>query len=233
MFVLLNEGGCPVARPARLWDRLLVRMRTCRLDGALAGGASPDATVALALRAQLLVRTRTRRDVAEGARRVLAAAMLAPATDPSLAPAPDRAPASPADRPPAPGRAQASPADRSPVSGRAHTSPADRLPVPGRAQASRADRSLARAAHSPRMTAARRPRVPVRRDRVRESAEELGDLIRHLLADGPVAARGVALASILLSDGSGPLYHRGNADDVRARVREAVNALNPLTAPAL
>jgi hypothetical protein len=216
MFVLLNEGGCPVARPARLWDRLLVRMRTCRLDGALAGGASPDATVALALRAQLLVRTRTRRDVAEGARRVLAAAMLAPATDPSLGPAPDRAPASPAGRPPAPGRA--------------HASPADRPPVPGRAQASRADRSLARAAHSPRMTAARRPRVPVCRDRVRESAEELGDLIRHLLADGPVAARGVALASILLSDGSGPLYHRDSADDVRARVREAVNALDPLTA---
>jgi hypothetical protein len=26
------------------------------------------------------------------------------------------------------------------------------------------------------------------------------------------------------------LYHRGNADDMRARVREAVNALDPLTA---
>jgi hypothetical protein len=219
MFVLLNEGGCPVARPARLWDRLLARMRTCRLDGDLAGGASPDATVALALRAQLLVRTRTRRHVAEGARRVLAAAILAPATDPSLTPAP--------------GRAQASPADRPPVRGRAHASRADRSGTPGRTQASRADRSLARAAPGPQLPAARRPRVPICRDRVRESAEEFGDLIRRLLADGPVAARGVALASILLSDGSGPLYQRGNTDDVRARVREAVNALDPLTAPDL
>ena len=79
------------------------------------------------------------------------------------------------------------------------------------------------------MPAARRPRVPLCRDRIRESADELEDLIRRLLADGPVAARGVALASALLSDGSGPMYHRGNADDVRARVREAVNALDPLT----
>jgi hypothetical protein len=75
--------------------------------------------------------------------------------------------------------------------------------------------------------AARRLRVPICRDRVRDSSEEFGDLIRRLLAGGPVAARGVALASVLLSDGSGPLYHRANPDDVRARVREAVNALDP------
>ncbi len=79
------------------------------------------------------------------------------------------------------------------------------------------------------MLAARRPRVPICRDRVRESAEELEDLIRRLLAHGPVAARGVALASALLRDGSGPLYHRANPDDLRARVREAVTALDPLT----
>jgi hypothetical protein len=221
MFVLLNQGGCPVARPARLWDRLLARMRTCRLDGDLAGGASPDATVALALRAQLLVRTRTRRHVAESARRVLAAAIQAPATDSSPAPATDPSPAPATDPSPAP------------APGRAHSSPADRPGTPGRTQASRADRSLARAARGPQLPVARRPRVPICRDRVRESAEDFGDLIRRLLADGPVAARGVALASILLSDGSGPLYQRGNTDDVRARVREAVNALDPLTAPAL
>jgi hypothetical protein len=195
MFVLLDEGGCPVARPARLWDRLLVRMRTCRLDDDLAGGASPDATVALALRAQLLVRTRTRRDLAQGARRVLATAMRAPAVDSSRAHSPDHSPASPA----------------------------------GRSPARAAARSLASAARGPQLPAARRSRVPICRDRVTESSEELEDLIRRLLADGPVAARGVALATILLSDGSGPLYHHANEDDVRARVREAVNALEPLT----
>jgi hypothetical protein len=179
MFVLLDEGGCPVARPARLRDRLMARIRAGRLDGDLAGGASPDATVALALRAQLLVRERTRRELAEGTRRLLASAMHATAANPSHTPA---------------------------------TNPSHAL-----------------AARGPQMPAARRSRVPARRDRVSESAEELGDLIRRLLADGPVAARGVALASALLSDGSGPLYHRANADDLRARVREAVNALDPLT----
>ncbi len=138
-------------------------------DSELAAGASPDATVALALRAQMLVRTRTRHGMARGAQRLLERAMQAPA----------------ADRPPAPA--------------------AGRLLMP----------------------AGGLLKVPVCRDRVRDSAEDLGDLIRRLLGGGPVAARGVALASVLLSDGSGPLYRRSSADDLRARVREAVDALDP------
>ena len=193
MLVLLESADCPVATSARPWDRLMARVRASRLDSDLAGEASPDSTVPLALRAQHLVSERTRRDLAEGARRLLATAMQAPAAAP--APAADRSPA------PALGRSPVSPADRSPGSG----------------------------ARGPQMPAARRPRVPICRDRVRESAEELEDLIRRLLADGPVAARGVALASALLRDGGGPLYHRANPDDVRARVREAVIALDPLT----
>jgi hypothetical protein len=169
MLVLLDEDDCPVARPARLWDRLMVRVRASRLDSELAAGASPDATVALALRAQMLVRTRTRRGMARGAQRVLERAMRVPA----------------ADRPPAP------------------------------------------AGGGLRMPAAGVMQVPVCRERVTDSAEELGDLIRRLLGGGPVAARGVALASVLLTDGSGPLYRRASADDLRARVREAVNALGP------
>ena len=195
MLVLLDSADCPVATSARPWDRLMARVRASRLDSDLAGEASPDATVALALRAQQLVSERTRRDLAEGARRLLATAMQAPAADRAPAPAADRLPA------PAVGRSPVSPAGRSPGSG----------------------------ARGPQMPAARRPRVPICRDRVRESADELEDLIRCLLADGPVAARGVALASALLRDGGGPLYHRANPDDVRARVREAVIALDPLT----
>jgi hypothetical protein len=128
----------------------MARVRASRLDSDLADGASPDATVALALRAQILVRPRTRRDVALGAQRLLATAMQT------------------------------------------------------------------------------RAAVPLCRDRISESSEEFGNLIQRLLAGGPVAARGVALASVLLSDGGGPLYHRGNTDDVSARIREAVNALDPL-----
>ncbi|HUK69698.1 MAG TPA: hypothetical protein VLW50_13270 [Streptosporangiaceae bacterium] len=155
MLLLLDDGsGGPIAgKPARPWDRLLVRLRAGRLDRDLACGARPETNVELALRAQMLVRVSARRDLARGAQRILAAA-----TQPS---------------------------------------------------------------------ASRRLAVPVCRDRVRHAAEEFGELIRRLSTPGPVAARGVAQASVLLGDASGPLYHRGNAEDLRARVREAVDALRP------
>jgi len=151
MLVLLDEAGCPVACTAYPWDRLLARLRAFRLDSDLAAGASPEANLALALRAQMLVRTRHRRDLARSARRVLATA-----TQPAF-------------------------------SGR--------------------------------------PPVPVCRDRVRDCSEEFGELIRRLLAAGPVPARGVAKVGVLLADAGGPLYHRASADDLRARVREAADAL--------
>jgi hypothetical protein len=75
MLLLLDESGCPVASAVRPWDRALVRLRGASLDRALAAGASPDASLALALRAQMLVRTRYRRDLARSASRVLTAAM--------------------------------------------------------------------------------------------------------------------------------------------------------------
>ena len=151
MLVLLDEGGCPVASTVRPWDRLLVRLRAFRLDRDLASGASPDATVALALRAQVLVRAPARRDLARSADRVLATAT--------------------------------------------QGSAAGRLPV------------------------------PVCRDRVRDCSEEFGELIRRLLAAGPVPVRGVAKASVLLADASGHLYHRASAEDLRAMVRDAADAL--------
>ena len=151
MLVLLDEAGCPVACTAHPWDRLLVRLRAFRLDSDLAAGASPEASVALALRAQMLVRTRYRRDLARSARRVLATA-----TQPAFS---------------------------------------------------------------------ARPRVPACRDQVRDCSEEFGELIRRLLAAGPVPAQGVAKVGVLLADAGGPLYHRASADNLRAQVRDAADAL--------
>jgi hypothetical protein len=151
MLVLLRDG-CPVPVAVHPRDRLLAWLRAPRLDTALAAGASPDATVALALRAQSLVRARARRSLAHAARRVLAEA-----AGPS-------------------------------------------------------------AGHVP---------VPVCRDRVKDCAPELEDLIRRLLAPGPVSAQGIAQASALLTDATSPLYHRGNRDDLRARVLSAAHALDP------
>ena len=133
------------------WDRVLVHLRASRLDKDLAAGAPPGASRALALRAEMLVRTQHRRDLADSAGRVLAAA-----TQPTF-------------------------------SGR--------------------------------------PRVPVCRDRVRDCSEEFEELIRLLLAAGPVPAQDVAKVSVLLANAKGPLYYRGSADDLRAWVRDAADAL--------
>ena len=74
MLVLLEEAGSPVVCVVHPWDRLWARLRAFRLDSDLAAGASPEASVALALRARMLVRTRHRRDLAASADRVLATA---------------------------------------------------------------------------------------------------------------------------------------------------------------
>jgi hypothetical protein len=71
MLLLLDGAGCPVVGTARPWNRLRARLRSFRLDQALADGASPDASVELALRARLLMRPQHRRNLARGVRRVL------------------------------------------------------------------------------------------------------------------------------------------------------------------
>jgi hypothetical protein len=152
LVLLLNEGDCPIARPVRPWDRIVVGLRARHLDRDLADGASPDGSVVLAVRAQMLVQTPARRELARGAQRVLAAATQ--------------------------------------VSGA-------------------------------------RIRVPLCRDRVTAAQGELRDLIFGLLAPGPVSAQGVARASVLLGDGSGPLYHQASRDDLGARIRAAISALRP------
>jgi hypothetical protein len=153
--LLLDHADHLLARRVRPWHRLLVRLRAGGLDRALADGASPEATVALAVRAHMLATGRARADLAGGARRIALAAA----------------------QPPASGR----------------------------------------------------PAVPVCLDRVRASAPEFGELISRLLAGGLVPARGIAQASILLGDARGPLYHRASRDDLRARIRQAADALDPLS----
>jgi hypothetical protein len=92
--------------------------------------------------------------------------------------------------------------------------------------ASSAQRILA-AATAP--AAADRLPVPVCLDRVRDAADEFQVLIRRLTTPGPVPAQGVARVSVLLGDAQGPLYHRASRQDLGALVREAADALNPLT----
>ena len=73
------------------------------------------------------------------------------------------------------------------------------------------------------------PRIPVQRNRVLDADDALRSLIERLLLPGPVPARGVAVARLVLTDGAGPLYNPNCPDDLRGRVLAAVEQLEPLS----
>jgi hypothetical protein len=73
-------------------------------------------------------------------------------------------------------------------------------------------------------------RAPTSRGAVAEAREELGLLAARLLAPAPVEARGVAQVRLLLSDGAGPLYWARRSGELRRRINEAREALEPRAA---
>jgi hypothetical protein len=73
-------------------------------------------------------------------------------------------------------------------------------------------------------------RVPLRSDGIVAAEEDIWELQRSLRADVPVPARGVAMASTMLTDGAGPLYNRHSPVSVHAAVREIIQHLDPTTA---
>jgi hypothetical protein len=72
---------------------------------------------------------------------------------------------------------------------------------------------------------ARRPYVPLRRDRIVGSASGLAGLAGFLTEQGPVPAQGVAMVSQLLTNGGGPLYRSGSQDDLDDIIERASQAL--------
>lgn len=74
-------------------------------------------------------------------------------------------------------------------------------------------------------------RVRVCRPQVRDAHRELRNLCDRLVGSGPVSARGVAQVRVLLADGAGPLYRRTSSDDLRARLRGALAAMDTLGPP--
>jgi len=71
MLLLEDRSGAIVAVRPRLRDRLAAQVRSHSVDAELAGGASPEASLALALRAQALTSTTSRRLLADGVQRAL------------------------------------------------------------------------------------------------------------------------------------------------------------------
>jgi hypothetical protein len=70
-------------------------------------------------------------------------------------------------------------------------------------------------------------RVPLRRSQVLAADADIRRMIAGLRAPSPVPARGVAIASGLLSDGTGPLYNERCRQNLRTVVRSAVRHLDP------
>ncbi|HWM59383.1 MAG TPA: hypothetical protein VNO83_16260 [Pseudonocardia sp.] len=71
------------------------------------------------------------------------------------------------------------------------------------------------------------PYAPVRWSAVTAAAPEIRRLVTALRTEQPVPARGVALAHVLLTDGTGPLFHHQPDRDLAAAVRDAVQCLDP------
>lgn len=70
-----------------------------------------------------------------------------------------------------------------------------------------------------------RVRIAPRRAPVIAAAEELTELADALATPGPVSARGVAQAFILLTDGTGPLYNANSTANLRALAAVAAGNL--------
>jgi hypothetical protein len=91
-------------------------------------------------------------------------------------------------------------------------------------------RILAAAEYAPAVMPARAaavapPRLPLSRAQISQLAGPLARLAGYLAAPGPVPVQGVAMASQLLADGTGPLYHPVPGDDLRALIENLAQAL--------
>jgi hypothetical protein len=123
-----------------------------------------------------------------------------------------------------------------------HSPPFSGVPSIGRLMAARAERlasvprrrALVRdwqkvvdqALTAPR---ARNPHAPLCRDRIIDAVGEVRAMLGALSNPWPVSARGVAMASRLLSDGTGPLYNRNCTVHLPTALREVTAQLDPAT----
>jgi hypothetical protein len=78
-----------------------------------------------------------------------------------------------------------------------------------------------------RTPVARSARVCLCRDRITRAGDDIRAMTGALSTPYPTPARGVAIASWLLSDADGPLYNPNSATDLRTALRMAIAELDP------
>ena len=72
-------------------------------------------------------------------------------------------------------------------------------------------------------------RAPLCRNRVLAAEPEIQRMLVALRASLPVPARGVAIASHLLADGTGPVHNRRSPVDLRSSLEHAAHHMDPAT----
>jgi hypothetical protein len=97
-----------------------------------------------------------------------------------------------------------------------------------RKQAARWDELLNRCTGG-NANSARAAAVPVQQREIVAVALQIRQLTRRLRGRIPVSAQGVAMASLLLTDGRGPVYNRACAPQLNRALRDALDHLDPAT----
>jgi hypothetical protein len=71
------------------------------------------------------------------------------------------------------------------------------------------------------------PAIPVRSDRIVAAEPDVHELVRRMTAPLPVPARGVAMATALLTDALSPVYNPRSEDSLPAALEAAIAELDP------
>jgi hypothetical protein len=73
----------------------------------------------------------------------------------------------------------------------------------------------------------RTPRGPLCRSRITAADGDVREMLAVLTGVHPIAVRGAAMASVLLTDGTSPLHNRRSPLDLGNAVREVTRQMNP------
>jgi hypothetical protein len=77
-----------------------------------------------------------------------------------------------------------------------------------------------------RPPAVRSSRARINREAIAESQGVIREMCEELLATRPISVKGVAMASRLIEDGTGPVYSRRSAGRLGAVLRQIVDELD-------
>lgn len=104
----------------------------------------------------------------------------------------------------------------------------DIVSLPSRRALARDWEHLTKAARrSSRSSGTRPPAAPIQASQVAAAEPAIRDLISRLTTPLPVTAQGVAMASVLLTDATGPVYRRRGPVTLDAAIAAAIAQLDP------